>query len=451
LVKFTTAVPATGTATNANVVTYEPAGTGAVVTTVEAKLRETVSVKDFGAVGDGVTDDTAAFQAALDFQKLTGNPLYAPPGEYLCGALTYQTRVLLSGSNPDVNETDPLSKIVFTGTSGFLFSAAIGANPYGTVIKSIKIVGQGKDTAGGAGCFQGRENGSNRGMLFENVWVEDFNFAGFDLPDSFGNTFTNCRFRNISPVAGTDGAGVWYRAETFTPPQASTGDLYQNCYFSGCRVGVGCDPLVRSDFHVFNNCFFESNEKGIDFALSQKIILLGCYFEANSTAGATLQSGMDIQCRKASGGAITYSARGISFDDTITEFRRGSTDVFIVNLSDSSQKITNALLETGALKIDTASTSFFAGNGTPEGNVTASNSSTYYQKNGYRNQLWIKRSGGSSNTGWKQLLAQESGSSVGRPSLLDTTYVGFVWFDTTLGKPIWWNGTGWVDATGTSA
>jgi len=57
---------------NASQVVYDPAGLGAVTTTVQTKLRETVSVKDFGAVGDGVADDTAAIQAAL----ATGKALY---------------------------------------------------------------------------------------------------------------------------------------------------------------------------------------------------------------------------------------------------------------------------------------------------------------------------------------------------------------------------------------
>ena len=45
---------------------YLPAGTGAVATTVQTKLRESASVKDFGAVGDGVTDGVPALVSALN-------------------------------------------------------------------------------------------------------------------------------------------------------------------------------------------------------------------------------------------------------------------------------------------------------------------------------------------------------------------------------------------------
>lgn len=51
------------------------------------------------------------------------------------------------------------------------------------------------------------------------------------------------------------------------------------------------------------------------------------------------------------------------------------------------------------------------------------------------------------------LLYNASGTSTNRPTSRltnDFQTIGFQYFDTTLNKPIWWNGTAWVDATGTN-
>jgi hypothetical protein len=71
------------TTADASNVSYTPSGTGAVATNVQAKLSESVSVKDFGAVGDGVTDDATSIQAALNSGATT---VHFPPGTYAFGA-----------------------------------------------------------------------------------------------------------------------------------------------------------------------------------------------------------------------------------------------------------------------------------------------------------------------------------------------------------------------------
>jgi len=78
-------------------VTYTPTGTGAVATTVQAKLRQTVSVLDFGATGNGTTDDTTSFQNAVN--AAIGGRLIVPPGTYKLGTIS-----LLSNSEYDFGE-----------------------------------------------------------------------------------------------------------------------------------------------------------------------------------------------------------------------------------------------------------------------------------------------------------------------------------------------------------
>lgn len=70
-------------ATDSALVDYTSIGTGAVETTVQNKLREFVSVKDFGAIGNGIADDRLAFQLAFDYvNSVGGGVVYIPPGRY---------------------------------------------------------------------------------------------------------------------------------------------------------------------------------------------------------------------------------------------------------------------------------------------------------------------------------------------------------------------------------
>lgn len=78
-VKFTSSQIQNAGAVDASQVSYTPPFTDSVATNVEERLAQTVSVKDFGAVGDGVTDDTDAIQNALN----ASNYVYVPDGTYL--------------------------------------------------------------------------------------------------------------------------------------------------------------------------------------------------------------------------------------------------------------------------------------------------------------------------------------------------------------------------------
>jgi len=130
-----------------NLVGFFQSGTGAAIRTVQAKLRETVSVKDFGAIGNGTDDDTDAFQAALDAEV----PLYIPDGEYLITTgLQLPYGANLQGSGGVAQYSNSRCKIKFRPTTpSRLFAWKTAPSSYvfkGATIKGFCVNGNGTNT-----------------------------------------------------------------------------------------------------------------------------------------------------------------------------------------------------------------------------------------------------------------------------------------------------------------
>ena len=84
-----------------NLIGFIQAGSGATARTAQSKMRDAVSVKDFGAVGDGMTDDTTAIQAAVNSgAKLV---IFPTPGvSYFFADVTVPAGVTLDGQGSTI-------------------------------------------------------------------------------------------------------------------------------------------------------------------------------------------------------------------------------------------------------------------------------------------------------------------------------------------------------------
>ena len=58
----------------------------------------------------------------------------------------------------------------------------------------------------------------------------------------------------------------------------------------------------------------------------------------------------------------------------------------------------------------------------------------------YNNNIWVD------SMGFPVEFAKR-GSTDQRPEMLSNLYIGYTYFDTTLNKPVYWNGTSWIDPT----
>jgi hypothetical protein len=105
-------------------VTFLASGSGATQRTVLEKLRDVVSVKDFGAVGDGVADDTVEINAAL---ASGAKMVHFPAGTYKVSAtLNVPVNVSIVGDGPNASIIDGSSATYANLTSGYHINVAAG-------------------------------------------------------------------------------------------------------------------------------------------------------------------------------------------------------------------------------------------------------------------------------------------------------------------------------------
>jgi len=157
-----------------------------------------VSVKDFGAVGDGVADDTAAIQAAVN----TGKKVYIPSGTYLCNVVI-TNKTIIEGDGSTATILTPFS----VTTAALTYRSA---GPYWTYHSEVKGIG-----------FHGV--GTKTGVGFTVSKTDPNLYAAGD--EYFNNVkFVGCRFYNLNK-------GVQF-------PSGNIGSEFYSCGFNNNKYGV---------------------------------------------------------------------------------------------------------------------------------------------------------------------------------------------------------------------
>lgn len=124
------------TNTNASSLVYTQGGTGSVTRSVENRLRDYVSVKDFGAVGDGVTNDHTAFQTAINS---TATTVFVPDGTYkINSSLTLKSDLAIQISPNAVLDFSSAGSVMYltaSGTSAASIPVTSDVVAFGTTIQ----------------------------------------------------------------------------------------------------------------------------------------------------------------------------------------------------------------------------------------------------------------------------------------------------------------------------
>jgi hypothetical protein len=310
----------------ASLVGFIQAGTGAVARTAQAKMRDVVSVKDFDAVGDGVTDDTAAIQAAVT--AANGSTLAFPEGQYLIssGVSFNAWSGVVCGPGEIVCKPATSIPLVLDFT-----------NATNVVWHDVALdMGQTSGTTtGGARSDSGFYLMDARDCVFNNVKITNCKFgepiyvngtSGVSPAASDGSKrifFNNIDCVAISAATVDDGAFINVRSDFYT----STGGGLYLAASNGCKESdYTLDATVAyqrtTEDIYFNNCNFENLDRFAGYNV-KNLHLSNVSLKGNYTRGLTLSP----SCEN-----VTWNGGKVSGNAAHINVNFACTDVVISNL-----------------------------------------------------------------------------------------------------------------------
>jgi hypothetical protein len=213
----------TATVGNDSRLSFIATGTGATTRTLQNKLRDVVSVKDFGAVGDNSTDDTAAIQAALNSGSKT---IYCPSGTYKTTATLYiPDQVVFYG---DYRGTT----IQATGVSGAAIHTRLAAfNPLIPVFNVDQVL---KDIIISGTCDTGVLWTCTVGSTIERVTITATCSNGFVVDGSF-----NCKFTQLNTAGSTITNACFWAGRAFNANHVDGFQTATSCAVNFLADGIG--------------------------------------------------------------------------------------------------------------------------------------------------------------------------------------------------------------------
>ncbi len=181
VVDFCTATPINTNVVDAQQVSYDPPFTGSVVTNVENKLAEYVSVTDFGAVGDGTTDDTISIQnAAAYVRSINGGTLNFENGKTY---KVYPTSVSHTNKLLDLTDCDGVAiegngATILCGADATVRNCIYLNNTTNVSIRNLNFVSQLNSLTSGSGMYWIVAETASKNILLENLDFE-YGTVGF--------------------------------------------------------------------------------------------------------------------------------------------------------------------------------------------------------------------------------------------------------------------------------